>query len=111
MPSLVGSQPAGAQARRRGPCSPQARGRGAPECVGAEHADAERAWVVVRNDAQALEVEVADDGRGPPTPAKGGRDGGHGLVGIRERVALYDATLEVGRRPSGGFRVHARLPI
>ncbi len=76
-----------------------------------QHAGAARAWVVVRYGERAVEVEVADDGRG----ANGGRaarDGrGHGLAGMRERVALYGGTLDVGRRPSGGFRVRARLPI
>ncbi len=72
-----------------------------------KHAGAARAWVVVRYEPHAVEVEVADDGRGPV----GGTGGGHGLVGIRERVALYDGELAVGRRPAGGFRIHARLPI
>jgi len=76
----------------------------------AKHARAGHAWVVVRYDRRAVEVEVADDGRGPNGAGPAGAGGGHGLVGIRERVALYDGTLDVGRRPSGGFRVHARLP-
>ena len=76
----------------------------------AKHARAGHAWVVVRYDRRVVEVEVADDGRGPNGARPAGAGGGHGLVGIRERVALYDGTLDVGRRPSGGFLVHARLP-
>ena len=37
--------------------------------------------------------------------------GGHGLVGMRERVALYGGRLDAGRRPSGGFAVRVLLPI
>jgi signal transduction histidine kinase len=77
----------------------------------AKHAGRARARVVVRYRPDAIEVEIADDGgpsRGAPSRGTGG---GHGLIGIRERVALYDGTLDVGRRPSGGFLVHARLPI
>ena len=50
------------------------------------------------------ELEVADDGARPaPTAARGG----HGLVGMRERAALYGGTLEAGPGRGGGFRVHA----
>jgi signal transduction histidine kinase len=75
-----------------------------------KHAGAAHAQVVIRYDRRSVEVEVTDDGRGGRAPGRGG-DGGHGLVGIRERVALYGGTLDIGRRRSGGFRVHARLPI
>jgi signal transduction histidine kinase len=55
-----------------------------------------------------LEVEVVDDGR----PAgDGAYAAGHGLVGMRERVALLGGELETGPRPGGGFRVAARLPV
>ena len=77
-----------------------------------KHAAGARAQVVVRFQRHAVEVEIADDGRGGArSRARGATGHGHGLIGIRERVALYGGTLDAGRRPSGGFRVHARLPI
>ena len=72
-----------------------------------KHAGPARARVTVRYAPRAVELEIDDDGRGP----NGGRAGGHGLVGMRERVALYGGTLEAGRRLSGGFAVRARLPL
>jgi signal transduction histidine kinase len=77
----------------------------------AKHAGADHAWVTVRFPERAVELEIADDGRGP----EGGRPrraaGRHGLVGMRERVALYGGSLDLGRHASGGFLVRARLPI
>ncbi len=72
------------------------------------HARATRAEVTVRYGPDAVEVNVRDDGRGAPE----GHDasGGHGLVGMRERTTLLGGTLEAGGLPSGGYRVHARLP-
>lgn len=70
------------------------------------HAAAQHACVQVAHEPGALRVEVVDDGRGPA----GGRPG-HGLVGMRERTALYGGTLEAGPGPSGGFRVAARYPL
>jgi signal transduction histidine kinase len=56
--------------------------------------------------ADAVEVEVADDGQGPGTA-----DGsGHGLIGMRERAVMHGGAFTAGPRPSGGFRVLARLP-
>ncbi|HYY12027.1 MAG TPA: ATP-binding protein, partial [Kineosporiaceae bacterium] len=74
------------------------------------HAAATRVDVRVRYLADAVEVEVVDDGRGSAVGTSGGRQG-LGLTGMRERVALHDGELEVGPRPGGGFRVRARLPL
>jgi signal transduction histidine kinase len=69
-----------------------------------KHARASHAEVVVCYRTGELELEVSDDGRGPAAAAAG-----HGLVGMRERVALYGGVLEAGRRDGGGYRLHARL--
>jgi signal transduction histidine kinase len=65
------------------------------------------ARVTVAYTAEAVEIEVSDDGRG----ASAGSDGlGHGLQGMRERVALHGGTFTSAPRPEGGFTVRARLP-
>ncbi len=71
------------------------------------HAGPATASVVISCAEDGVEIEVADTGRGPGRSAAGG----HGLVGMRERVALFRGTLETGARPAGGFVVRARLPI
>ena len=72
-----------------------------------KHAGAQRADVRVRYDDDAVELSILDDGDGPRVPAAAG---GHGLVGMRERVALYGGTLAAGAREGCGFAVEARLP-
>ena len=72
------------------------------------HAGDAAAEVVIRYEAHALELDVVDDGRDPGTSANGS---GHGLIGMRERVALYGGTLNAGMRASGGYAVRARLPL
>jgi signal transduction histidine kinase len=73
-----------------------------------KHAGDAAAQVVVRYEARALELDVVDDGRGRAMSRNGS---GHGLVGMRERVALYGGTLTTGTRDTGGYAVRARLPF
>ena len=77
----------------------------------AKHARADRAWVTVRYGQRAIELEIGDDGRGARAGGTARDGGGHGLVGMRERVALYGGSLDAGPQPAGGYRVRARLPI
>jgi signal transduction histidine kinase len=72
------------------------------------HAGGASARVVVRYEPHALELEIADDGPGSPEDPEA--SGGHGLIGMRERVQLFGGELETGPRPGGGFLVVARLP-
>jgi len=74
-----------------------------------KHAGASHADVALRYTPSALEVEIVDDGKAS-APAAAVSNGGHGLVGMRERVALYDGTLSTGNREGGGYAVHAVLP-
>jgi len=75
-----------------------------------KHAGDARATVRVRYRDDSLELEIADDGASG-ADAAALASGGHGLVGMRERVALYGGRFDAGRSPSGGFRVRALLPI
>jgi signal transduction histidine kinase len=61
--------------------------------------------VVVADDVR---ITVEDDGRGAAAHDDGQ---GHGLQGMRERVAVHDGELEAGPRPGGGYRVAARIPV
>ena len=75
-----------------------------------KHGGETHASVQVRYLPGALELTIENDGaavetNGPVT------SGGHGVIGMRERVALYAGDLAVGPRPGGGFVVHARLPL
>jgi signal transduction histidine kinase len=70
------------------------------------HSGATWVEVLVRYTSTAIELRVDDDGRGGDTGS-----GGHGLVGVRERVALYDGRVMAGSRPGGGFRLLATLPL
>jgi signal transduction histidine kinase len=69
-----------------------------------------KAELVLRYSAEAVEVSIVDDGAGRrhDTPD---RPGGHGLVGMRERVAVHNGTCAVGPLPEGGWRVWVRLPV
>jgi signal transduction histidine kinase len=72
-----------------------------------KHAGAASAAVRVAYRGTEVEIEVRDDGRGP----NGSHNGGHGLVGMRERVELYGGRLDTGANPGGGYRVRAWLPL
>lgn len=66
-----------------------------------------RAQVHVSYSPEDLRVSVTDDGTARAADADGG---GHGLVGIRERVAVVGGRVEAGPAPAGGFVVSALLP-
>ena len=83
-----------------------------------KHAGQSSATVTLDYRDDALVVEVADDG-GPDKVAQRPRGapgaltampGGHGLLGLRERVVLYGGELDAGSQPGGGWRVRGRLP-
>jgi signal transduction histidine kinase len=76
-----------------------------------KHAGGAAAAVLVRRREGALEVEISDDGRGAGAAPGGDADEvGHGLIGMRERVALYDGSISAGPDEDGGYRVRASLP-
>jgi signal transduction histidine kinase len=72
-----------------------------------KHAGPAHASVRLRYGDRALELEVLDDGRGP----EGANRGGFGLLGMRERAALYGGMLAADARPDGGYALRARLPL
>lgn len=71
------------------------------------HAGPASATVSIAVSDRTVVVKVVDDGRA----ASRGPGSGHGLLGMRERVAIYGGTLEAGRREEGGFAVRAELPV
>jgi signal transduction histidine kinase len=69
------------------------------------HAGTQRCSVLIEQRDGELLVEVTDEGRG-------GVEGvGYGIPGMRERVSLLHGEFSAGRRPEGGFRVAARIPV
>ena len=77
------------------------------------HAHAKTAAVRLNVASGILHVMVTDDGMGSDGRGRraAARPGGHGLVGMRERVAVYGGSLVAGPNPGGGFRVAATLPF
>jgi signal transduction histidine kinase len=80
-----------------------------------KHAGSSRAKVSVRYLPTSVEIAVVDDGPGASgassgTTAGNGGGSGNGLMGMRERLALFGGTLRAGPRPRGGFEVRAAIP-
>ena len=74
-----------------------------------KHARASEAHVHIGYAADALRIEVSDDGGGAADPIAAGV--GHGLVGVRERVKLYGGEMSAGTANGGGFRLTTSLPL
>jgi signal transduction histidine kinase len=72
-----------------------------------KHAGPSRARVVVRYTTDELGLEIVDDGAGSGES----QAGGHGMIGMRERVSVFGGELTAGPRPEGGYALHARLPL
>jgi len=70
------------------------------------HSGARRVDVVVSYRLGSIGLVIEDDGRGMTDAT-----GGHGLVGLRERVAIYGGSLQIGHRVAGGVRLEAHLPV
>jgi signal transduction histidine kinase len=73
-----------------------------------KHARARRVEIRIEYSDRFVALDVGDDGTatGGEQPASG-----HGLIGMRERVALFGGELSAGPEAKGGFGVHARLPL
>lgn len=84
-----------------------------------KHAPGRRTLVTIHHTRDDIEVEVTTEGASstaaaPATPAAVrplGRGGGHGLIGLRERVGVFGGELLTDARPDGSFAVSARIPV
>jgi signal transduction histidine kinase len=77
-----------------------------------KHAGPATVNVTIDYHPDSVCIDVADNGRGASTaPADGVPGDGHGLLGMRERVAVFGGRLDAGSRAGGGFRVTATLPF
>lgn len=74
-----------------------------------KHASGATAAVTLAYGPDRLRVEVIDTGGHPGASAAAGN--GRGLIGLRERLAVYDGSLNTGRRLTGGYRVEALIPL
>ena len=76
-----------------------------------KHAGARKVWVKLHTEARRLYLKIVDDGHGFEQQDVFSSMGGHfGLIGMRERAAMFGGTFTAGPQASGGFRVLARLP-
>jgi signal transduction histidine kinase len=76
-----------------------------------QHAPGSAVTVSVTHDCGAVLLRVANGPGGPAGPSRSDRRPGHGLTGMRERVALLGGSLSAGPEPEGGFVVSAVLPV
>jgi signal transduction histidine kinase len=78
-----------------------------------KHGEARQAEVTVRYADRYLRVEILNSGpsvlSGDPPPERA--EEGRGLLGLRQRVAVFGGELDARRRLGGGFRVRARIPL
>jgi signal transduction histidine kinase len=72
-----------------------------------KHAPGSHDEAMLRRSPEELVIEVRDDGANGATASS---EGGYGLLGMRERLALYGGTLEAGPQPERGYAIVARLP-
>jgi signal transduction histidine kinase len=75
-----------------------------------KHAGQARTHVRLEYRPAELVIEVADDGRGASPGCAAGAGPGRGLIGLRERIAIYGGNLDAGPRPGGGWRIRAVVP-
>jgi signal transduction histidine kinase len=78
-----------------------------------KHAASSRAGVTICYSADSVTVEITNEGPAKPgtAVARDQVETGHGIIGMRERVAVFGGEFAAGPQPGGGFRVRARLPI
>jgi signal transduction histidine kinase len=76
-----------------------------------KHAGKPRTTVTLGLDGGALVIQVSDEGAPIPAAVPAVPGGGRGLIGLRERVALFGGALDAGPRAGGGWRVQARIPV
>jgi signal transduction histidine kinase len=72
-----------------------------------KHANQARTAVRIEYGQDELAITVSDDGRAARASGAGGR----GLIGLRERIAIYGGELDAGPRPGGGWRLRAKIPL
>jgi signal transduction histidine kinase len=75
-----------------------------------KHAGHAHTSVTIAYGRDALELTILDRGDGELARGRPSRAGGHGLIGMRERTAMFGGTLTAGPRPGAGFEVRASLP-
>jgi signal transduction histidine kinase len=76
-----------------------------------KHAGPAEAGVNIRYGTDSLELVIVDNGRGASAGGDQHQGGGRGLIGMKERIALFGGELDAGPRPEGGFQLHAKLPL